>query len=168
MRTLLLLRHAKSSWADDGEPDRDRPLAPRGRRGALRVGALLEERAVDVDVVLCSPAARTTETLALIRPALPDGVEVLVEEELYGASARQLLARLHLLPERVSSALVVGHNPGLQDLVALLARESELRERARAHFPTGALATLAMRRGDWASLRPAGAELVAWVTPREL
>jgi phosphohistidine phosphatase len=165
VRTLHLLRHAKSSWADPGQADRDRPLAPRGRRAARRVAALLEGRAVDL--VLCSPAARTTETLALVRPALGDGTQVLVEEELYGAGARQLLARLRLLPERTSSVLVVGHNPGLQELVVLLARDGDLRQRAREHFPTAALATLAVRRGDWTALRPGGAELLSCVTPRE-
>jgi phosphohistidine phosphatase len=167
VRLLHLLRHAKSSWANSEQPDRERPLAPRGRRAALRVAAHLEEQGVHPDLVLCSPAARTTETLALIQPTLGDGVEVLVEEELYGASASQLLARLHRLPERTSSVMVVGHNPGLQELAALLARESELRERAVAHFPTAALATLAMRRGGWEAVGRGTAQLVSYVTSAE-
>lgn len=168
MKVLHLLRHAKSSWADDDRPDRERPLAPRGRRAAQRLATYLRERGVHPDVVLCSPAARTAQTLELIVAALGEGLEVLVEDELYAASARQLLARLRCLPEQVDSAMVVGHNPGLQELTLLLARESPLRERAAAHFPTAALATLALRRGGWPALGRARADLVAYLVPREL
>jgi phosphohistidine phosphatase len=168
VKRLHLLRHAKSSWADDDLSDRARPLAPRGRRAAQLLAAHLREQVVHPDVVLCSPAARTVQTLELIAAGLGEGVEVLVEEELYGASARQLLARLRCLPEEVGSAMVVGHNPGLQELALLLARESALRERAAAHFPTAALATLALRRGAWGALDRGRADLVAYVVPREL
>lgn len=168
MKQLHLLRHAKSSWANADRPDRERPLAPRGRRAAQRLAAHLDEHGVHPDVVLCSPAVRTTQTLELIREGLGAGVEVLVEDELYGASAHQLLARLRCLPEQVRSVMVVGHNPGLQELTLLLARQGPLRERAQAHFPTAALATLAVRRGGWAALGPAKATLVDYREPREL
>jgi phosphohistidine phosphatase len=168
MKALHLLRHAKSSWADDEQPDRERPLAPRGRRAARRLAAHFDERGVHPDVVLCSSAVRARQTLELVAPGLGEGVEVLVEEELYGASARQLLARLRCLPEEVDSAMVVGHNPGLQELTLLLARDSELRERAAAHFPTAALASLNLRRGGWTDLGRSTADLVAYLAPREL
>ena len=108
------------------------------------------------------------QTLDLVAAGLGEGVEVLVEEELYGASARQLLARLRCLPGEVGSAMVVGHNPGLQELTLLLAREGALRDRAAAHFPTAALATLAFRRGDWQALDRGRADLVGYLVPREL
>jgi len=168
MRHLYLLRHAKSSWADTDQPDRERPLTPRGRRAAQRLATHLDEQGVRPDVVLCSSAVRTVQTLELVRPGLGEGVELVVEDELYGASARQLLARLRCLPEEVRSAMVIGHNPGLQELTLFLAREGALRERAAVHFPTAVLASLAIRRGDWAALDRAGAELVAYAAPREL
>ncbi len=168
MKLVHLLRHAKSSWADPDQPDRERPLAPRGRRAAHRVAAHLRRQGVHADLVLCSPAVRAVQTLEPVSAALGDDVEVLVEDKLYGATALELLARLRRLPEVVTSVMVVGHNPGLQDAAVLLAGEGELRERVRAHFPTGALATLALRRGAWADLQPAGARLVSYVAPRGL
>lgn len=168
MRQLSLLRHAKSSWAEDGQPDRDRPLAPRGRKSGRRLAVHLREQGVRPDLVLCSPAARTRETLELIRAELGDGVDVQVEEELYGAGARELLDRLRRLPDAVEWAMVVGHNPGLQQLVVLLARDGALRERARSHYPTGALATLRLPEGGWSELAPGRAELREYVAPREL
>ncbi|HXM54320.1 MAG TPA: histidine phosphatase family protein [Candidatus Dormibacteraeota bacterium] len=168
MRHLILLRHAKSSWADAGQPDRERPLAPRGRRAARRLAAYLERQGVRPDVVLCSPAVRTRQTLDLVRSGLGERVEVLLEDELYGASAGQLLARLRCLPETVTTAMVVGHNPGIQELTVLLAHQSALRERAGDHFPTAALATLDIRRGSWPALDAGRAELVAFLAPRDL
>jgi phosphohistidine phosphatase len=165
---LTLLRHAKSSWADDGQQDRDRPLAPRGRKAARRLAGYLRDQGIRPDLVLCSPAARTTETLELVRPGLGDNVEVHVEEALYGAGARELMDRLRRLPESIQWAMVVGHNPGLQQLVVLLARDGPLRERARSHFPTGALATMRLGDGSWADLGPGRADLLSYVAPREL
>jgi phosphohistidine phosphatase len=168
MTRLTLLRHAKSSWADDGEEDRDRPLAPRGRKAARRLAGYLREQGIRPDLVLCSPAARTTETLELIRPGLGEKVDVQVEEALYGAGARELLDRLRGLADSIEWAMVVGHNPGLQQLVVLLARDGPLRERARSHFPTGALATMRLHDGSWADLGPGRADLLSYVAPREL
>jgi phosphohistidine phosphatase len=168
MTQLTLLRHAKSSWADDGQEDRDRPLAPRGRKAARRLAGYLREQRIRPDLVLCSPAARTTETLELVRPGLDEHVAVQVEEGLFGAGARELLDRLRVLPGSIGWAMVIGHNPGLQQLVVLLARDGPLRERARSHFPTGALATMRLREGTWGDLGPGRADLVSYVAPREL
>jgi len=88
--------------------------------------------------------------------------------DLYGATVDQLLDRLRQVPDTVASVMVIGHNPGLQELTVALAREGELRERAQAHFPTAALATLALPEGGWAALRPGEAVLAAYVAPREL
>jgi phosphohistidine phosphatase len=163
-----VLRHAKSSWAEDDQPDRERPLAPRGRKAARRVAAYLRDHGVRPDVVLCSPAERTRLTLELIQPELGDGVEVLLEDDLYGASANQLLARLRRLPDSAGTVMIVGHNPGVQELVVLLARDGALRTRARGHFPTAALATLDLPLDAWTGLQPATAELVTYVVPHEL
>jgi phosphohistidine phosphatase len=165
---LTILRHAKSSWTDTGQADRERPLAPRGRKGARRLAVYLRDQGIRPDLVLCSPAARAIETLELVRPGLGEGVDVQVEEALYGAGARELVERLQRLPESIGWAMLVGHNPGLQQLVVLLARDGPLRERARSHFPTGALATLRTRQGGWADLGPGRADLVSYVAPREL
>lgn len=164
--TLYLLRHAKSSWADDSLSDRDRPLAPRGRRAAQRLARYFREHAIAPTVVLCSPALRTRQTLKLIEPGLAGRTEVMVEDELYGADAEQLLLRLRRLPGDVDSALVIGHNPGIQDLAVLLVRGGDEREQLRAHFPTAGLATLAIAEG-WAKLGRSGAKLVGFRVPRD-
>lgn len=168
MKRLHLLRHAKSSWADPGQRDRERPLAPRGRRAARRLGSRLRDLGVRPDLVLCSPAKRAVQTLELIRPGLDSRVQVVIEEALYGAGAPELLERVRRLPESVGSALVVGHNPELQEVVVLLAAAGAARERARYRFPTAALATLVLRRGGWSDLGPERADLVSYVVPREL
>jgi phosphohistidine phosphatase len=163
---LYLLRHAKSSWADPTLPDRDRPLAPRGRRDAKRIAKHLRRHGVEPDVVLCSSAARTRETLELIRHAVGTST-VMVEDELYGASSDELLARIRLVPDAVGSVMLIGHNPGLQQLVLALASTGDELERLEAKFPTAALATLAFAK-TWSRLAPADATLTEYVVPKQL
>jgi phosphohistidine phosphatase len=166
MGTLYLLRHAKSSWDDPARADHDRPLAPRGLRAARRMARHLREAGVAPDLVLCSSAVRARQTLELVQPALGDAA-VRVEDGLYAATADRLLERLRALPEPVRSVMLVGHNPGLQDLALdLAARGSRLPELA-AKLPTGALVTL-RTDGPWATLETGAAELVDLVAPRSV
>jgi phosphohistidine phosphatase len=162
-RRLYLLRHAKSSWKETGIPDHDRPLASRGRKAAKAMAAHLREQRVQPDLVLCSSATRARQTFERLEPL--GAREVHIERELYAADAATLLARLRDVPERVGSVMVVAHNPGLEDLTRVLARQDdELGEK----FPTGALATLSLGDREWASLERGTAELVDFVRPREL
>ena len=163
-RRIYLLRHAKSSWKEPGLADHDRPLAGRGRRAARTIRRHLKEQRIDPELVLCSTATRARQTLERIEPAFGRG-GVRVEAELYGAGSAALLARLRHVPARVRSVMVIGHNPGLQDVALLLARNGsrELEEK----LPTAALATLAFR-GPWAALDRGEAELVEFVRPRDL
>lgn len=160
-KRLLLLRHAKSSWDDPALADHDRPLAPRGRKAAKRIGRHLRHEGTAVSLVLCSSARRARETLDRVAP----GGRIEVESELYGASAGQLLERLRRVPDEAGTVMLVGHNPAIQDLLVALA--SEPGDLAAQKFPTGALATLGFS-GPWRSLGPARAELTGLVTPREL
>ena len=166
--TLYLLRHAKSSWADPALADRDRPLAPRGRRDAKRIGKHLAGLGIEPELVLCSTAERTRETLELIRPALGASSKVKLEAKLYAASSDELLERIRAVPESVASVMLIGHNPGLQDLALLLATAGAERERLEAKFPTAALATLTLLNTDWSRLSEAGAVLAAYVVPKQL
>ena len=166
MRTLLLLRHAKSDWGDPGLPDHDRPLAPRGVRAGPRILAHLEAEARP-DLVLCSSARRTRETLALVRPGLGDTPDVRIEDDLYGAPAAAILTRLHRVDPPVRSVLVIGHNPGLEDLTVALAGDADeaALEQLQRKFPTGALAVLDVSTG-WAELGPSAARLSRVEVPR--
>jgi phosphohistidine phosphatase len=164
VKRLLILRHAKSSWGDPALADFDRPLAPRGRRAAKSIRKHLELGAVEIDLVLCSPARRARETLARIEKALGNAM-VELDETLYGAGSDPLLARLRKVPDGVGSVLLIGHNPGLHDLALRLAPDA-----ARLHegFPTAALATLEVDAASWGELGRAGSRLVDYVVPREL
>jgi phosphohistidine phosphatase len=164
-----LLRHAKSSWDDARLADRLRPLAPRGVRAAGAVARHLRTTAVAPDLVLCSPARRAVQTWEGVAPGVPRGTRVEFDEAIYHGDDDELLARLQHVPSKIESVLLVGHNPGLQDLAVALAGTGDagLRERLATKFPTGALATLDVQ-GDWRDLVWGAATLLAYVVPREL
>jgi phosphohistidine phosphatase len=155
---LVLVRHAKSSWDHPGLADHDRPLARRGQKALERMRAHLEERDVAADVVLCSSAVRTRETLDGIRAGLGGHPRIEIEDSLYGAGSEQLLARLARLDEAAGTAVVIGHNPGLADLVELLAG-------AGRDVPTGAIADLSFA-GPWSTLGSAAVSLDDLWRPR--
>jgi phosphohistidine phosphatase len=164
--TLYLLRHAKSSWADASLPDHERPLAPRGLRDAKRIAEHLVEQGIEPELVLCSTAARTRETLELLRPVLRTST-VEFEDELYAAAAGDLLARVRLVPDGVESVMLIGHNPGLHQLALMLASTGDELERLAAKFPPAALATLGLST-TWRRLSPGEASLTAYVVPKQL
>jgi phosphohistidine phosphatase len=159
-RRLYLLRHAKSSWKDPALADHDRPLAPRGRRAAKRIGRHLRDQGIEPALVLCSSAIRARETLERI------GLAAHIEPELYGAGAGALLARLRQVPAAVPSVMLIGHNPGLQELALLLCRSGPSVRELEAKFPTAALATVAL--ASWSSLGRGTAQLIDFVRPRDL
>jgi phosphohistidine phosphatase len=162
-KRLFLLRHAKSSWDDPQLADRDRPLAPRGRKAAESMAEHLRREEIRPSLVLCSSALRTRQTLDLVAP----GGEVRIEDELYGVIEDELVERLQRVAADVASTMVIGHNPALQRLALTLASSGAELGRIERKFPTGALATLTFA-GDWRALRPRCAELVAFVRPKEL
>jgi phosphohistidine phosphatase len=163
---LYLLRHAKSSWADPALQDHERPLAPRGLRATKRLARHLRRVGVRPELVLCSSAQRTRQTLDGLSGALGEP-QVAIEDDLYAAGAGELLNRLQRVPAGVESVLLIGHNPGLETLGLWLAADGARRKRLEEKFPTGALATLAFE-APWSELGPGTAELVDFVVPREL
>lgn len=163
-RFLYVLRHAKSSWDDPGQPDHDRPLAPRGRKAVGLLAEHVANRGIHPGLTLCSTSRRTRDTLA----GIETGGEVAFEPDLYTASCTDLILRLRALPDQLGSVMVVGHNPAAQMLVLKLARdEPEHLPDIRRKFPTGALATLALPCA-WADLKPGCAELAEYVRPKAL
>lgn len=167
---LLLLRHAKSSWKDPGLADHDRPLAGRGRRAAKLMARYLRHNRITPTLVLCSSALRARQTLERIAPAHRPVAErkVQIDPGLYLASGEDLLDRLRKVGERTASVMLIGHNPGIEDLARRLAGgEGAELGRMAAKFPTGALAVLELH-GRWRELTPGQCRLVAFVTPGDL
>jgi phosphohistidine phosphatase len=167
VKRLYLLRHTKSDWDDPTLDDHERPLAARGRRAADRIAEHLRRGDVRPDLVLCSSSRRTLETLARIAPSLGERADFRIERDLYAADGASLLARLRRLPGSVSSAMLIAHNPGIQDLALDLAGSGDPLPRLRDRFPTGALATLEFS-GAWSGLGEHTADLVSFVTPKDL
>ena len=166
-KRLFILRHAKSSWDDPGLEDRERPLAPRGLRACKVMAEHLRTNSIEPELVLCSSARSTRETLEGVAPT---GKHV-IESELYSATTGDLVDRLHRVPDDVGSVMLIGHNPALQMLVLRLARRDPEAAGTRAaverKFPTGALATLTFECG-WSELGPGSARLAGFLTPKEL
>lgn len=165
-RDLFLLRHAKSSWDDPLLDDFDRGLTNRGRKAARLISRWFSENEVQPDLILCSNAVRARETLDLIQPAFGPDTIVKLEKSLYLASADELLDRLHRIDDRIPSVLVIGHNPGLQELAMLLVPR-HARRPIEEKFPTAAIAWLRLS-GPWSALRPSANDLVAYKRPADL
>jgi phosphohistidine phosphatase len=168
VRYLYLLRHAKSSWDDPGLDDHDRPLAPRGRKATKRMAEHLREAGIQPSLVLCSSALRARQTFDRIAPAMGEAFSIKVERSLYGADEGNLLARLRRVAASVPSVMVIGHNPALQYLALTLARRGANRDRLEQKFPTAGLATLRILEIPWKELDRGRAELVDFVSPRDL
>jgi len=168
VRTLWLLRHAKAA-REPGLADPDRPLEPRGRKAAQRIGRHLAECGARPDLVICSPARRTRETLECAAEAFAESWVVLEERELYLAGEGELLRRLQAVPDDVHGVLVVGHNPGIAELAQILATSGPAADLAqlRRKYPTGGLAELRLNADHWRQL-PRGCELRQFVTPKGL
>lgn len=162
MKTLLILRHAKSGEKHTGMPDHDRPLNDRGRRDAPRVGALLREQDLVPDRILSSTARRAVETAQLVAEACGHRRDVDTRRSLYMAGPVACVEVLQALENNVSPVLVVGHNPGLEDVVAVLTGRYE-------RLPTAALAQIELPIDDWAemSLQTRGRLVNLW-RPKEL
>jgi phosphohistidine phosphatase len=164
-RRLILLRHAKSDWPD--VPDRDRPLAKRGRRDAPVVGRWLRKQGYLPDVVVCSAARRTRQTWDLVAPELGGSPSVTFEPRAYAASALTLLYLVRELPATARAALLIGHNPGVEELAASLTESPGGGDGPRLRFPTAAVAVLEFA-GAWADLVPGDARLLAFTIPADL
>ncbi len=171
MRTLSLFRHAKSSWDDERLRDFERPLAPRGLKAARRMGRHMLEIGLAPDYVLCSTAVRTRETAAIALAELGrTDLPIDYDGALYAAEASALMKRLASIAGDVRHVLVIGHNPGLQELALMLMGSSnapELRE-ITEKLPTAALVVLELGITEWSEISAGCGSLVHFMTPRKL
>lgn len=170
MKTLYLLRHAKSSWDDPALADFDRPLCARGRQACTRMGRYMAAKLAPADCVLCSAARRTRETWEGLEPQLRWKVRAVFEPGIYTDSAGALLARLQAEAPESSRLLLIGHNPAIHELALLLTVSHETGERQRLaeKYPTGALAEIVFDDASWDDIDAGGGRLVAFVRPKDL
>jgi phosphohistidine phosphatase len=170
MKTLFLLRHAKSDWSDMTLRDFDRSLNRRGERAARAMGEWARRQSMRFDAVVASPAVRVVETLQHFAQAHGDCPEPVWDRRLYLASSGTLQDAIHEAPASAQTLLMVGHNPGLEDLVLdLVPKEglSVLREAVEEKFPTAAMAVLRWETESWTEAG-SGAALDMFVRPRDL
>jgi phosphohistidine phosphatase len=170
MRRLILLRHAKSDWSIAGQRDLDRALSTRGRQAAPLVGAYMAHHGLIPDQAIVSTARRARETWELIAPAFKQDLQVAFDERLYESAAQRLLDVIRDTSADVHSLLLLGHNPGLQELAALLMASGEIdaRQRLLEKFPTAGLAVLDFPIDEWRRLHPHAGRLDRFVTPRAI
>lgn len=169
MKTLHLLRHAKSRRDDPGLEDHERPLSPRGIEDGMAIAEHCAKAGVQPGLILCSSSVRTRSTLALLLPYLPVP-QILVERGLYLADADELLARVRAIEEDCTSALVIGHNDGMHEFARALPGDQgdpELRIRVGAKFPTSALASFTFE-GPWRQVGRGRGVLTGYVIPKDL
>ena len=159
-RTLVLWRHAKSAWDDTILADFDRPLNARGQRAAPAMAKFIAEY-WPPQAVICSPAKRTVQTLEHLAFRLADSVPISFDERVYGAPWPQLREVVAKMPPTAKAILLIGHNPGLEDLTAALA------EPPPQKFATATVAALQFE-GEWEALGPGTARLAAFQRPNPL
>lgn len=169
MLTLFLFRHAKSAWDDPSLGDFDRPLAPRGERAAPAMAAYMETQGLRPDLVLCSAARRTRATWALMAGTLGQPRTTYLKE-IYEAGAPALVAAIRRAPNDARRLMLIGHNPGLQDLAINLIGSGDRAERKALSekFPTASLAAIEFDIAAWRDLVPASGRLTLFMTPKRL
>ena len=161
MKTLLLLRHAKSSWKEDGLRDFDRPLNGRGKKAAETMGRFIRKKKVVPDLVVSSPAVRARETIEAIMKIAELPSELRYDDRIYDAGAMRLMEVISEIDDERNTVLMVGHNPGMEELLGLLTDQLE-------HMATGTLARINLNGASWSNVVAEKGSLEWIVKPKEL
>lgn len=170
MKTLTLLRHAKSGWDDPAMRDFDRPLSAKGRRAALAIGRHLRGGALPIDRIVASPAVRVVETLEGVAQGYGAPLVPAFDKRIYLASAATLFELVREEADATTHLLLAGHNPGLEDLALFLsaAGGGPIRAAIEAKLPTGSIVVMTFDTTGWAQAGPDNAALVSFTRPRDL
>lgn len=174
MKRLFLLRHTKTERDDPGIDDEARALVPRGREDAARIGRFLREEVYVADLILCSTAVRTKQTLELLLPELGARPVVQYLPELYLARRDTILSVIRQVRDGASSLMIVGHSPGLADCAHALTRQPDDRKMRKRYlamvekFSTGSLAVLDFEIAQWHGVEAGSGELELFVRPKDL
>jgi len=171
MKTLTLLRHAKSGWDDPVARDFDRPLNRRGEKAARVIGEYMKREDLSFDHVIASPAVRVIETIDHVADGYGKRIEPIWERRVYLASSATLMDVLREVSDDAVSVLMIGHNPGMEDLVLDLVPEAKaepLRDAVYEKFPTAALAEIAIDTPSWVEMDRGLGTLIRFIRPRDL
>lgn len=170
MKTILLLRHAKSDWGDPDLVDYERPLAKRGRKDAPRIGDVLLNFDVVPDKILSSPAKRAKQTAELVAESCGYKKSIAWHDSFYGGTSDDLIGAVWRLPDTVQRVMLVGHNPTMEDTAAslLLGDEADFEDTMSIKVPTAGLICLDAPVPDWSSLEPGDTILRWFLIPRLL
>ena len=170
MRRLLLFRHAKAERSEPGQEDRARVLMERGRKDAGKIGAYMAAHALVPDRVLVSPSTRTQETWKYLSAGFKPAPAAQAAERLYDATPHAILALIKDAPGNAHTLMVIGHNPGLQELALMLVASGDVdtRERLREKLPTSGLVIIDFAFDDWGKLHPQSGRLERFVSPKTL
>jgi phosphohistidine phosphatase len=167
MKTLTLLRHAKSAWDDPVQRDFDRPLNPRGRRAARTVAKEMRRLGLGFDLVLASPARRVVETIGEVEQVFgPLGARF--ERDIYLAAPETLLDLARHAGGGVERLLIVGHSPGLEGVALALAGPGALRDALEVKYPTATVAEITLPAASWPEVNEGTGQLTRFIRPRDL
>ena len=161
MKMLYVLRHAKSIWENHHQIDFERPLNERGLRAAPQIGKLMRDKSLVPDLIVASPAERAKKTAEIVRETANFHTEIQFEQRIYEASTKNLFDILSEIVNEIEILLLIGHNPGLENLVASLT--GEIRS-----MPTAALAVIELEIDKWKEIRPASGKLCNLFAPKEI
>ncbi|MBV9957619.1 MAG: histidine phosphatase family protein [Acidobacteria bacterium] len=161
MKTLLLLRHAKSSWDDSGLKDFERPLNNRGLQAAPAIGRFLRQQKLQPHLILSSPAERARQTASLVTETARLTADLRYDERIYEASLERLMEVLAQIEDAAEVVMLVGHNPGLEELLEHLTGEAQ-------RMPTAALASISLELDKWGKVREHAGRLEWLVKPKDL
>jgi phosphohistidine phosphatase len=161
VKTLILLRHTKSSWKDKTLGDIDRPLNDRGIRASELIGNYIRKEKIVPDLIISSPATRARQTAELVLKAAKLKIDPRFDDRIYEAIAQRLLEVISQIEDTANSAMLIGHNPGLEELVESLTGEPQ-------GLPTGALACIELNVEKWAKVRAGVGNLKWLITPKKL
>lgn len=171
MKTLYLLRHAKSDWNAPARGDFERPLAPRGEKAAPRMGREMNRRAFKPEMVLCSTARRAQETYGLVTDFLPKKHGIQLHDELYMAAPAKMQKILAQQDNALSSVMMIGHNPGMEAFALELSgpeSDQKLLAAMEEKYPTAALAVLTFQIDNWRDVKRGKGQLTQFLKPRDL
>ncbi len=161
MKTLFLLRHARSSWDDSALTDFERPLNKRGLEAAPLMGDAIRRHQFQISLIVCSPAKRAMQTALLVKKAASINSEIQFEPKIYEATAQKLREIVSSIENQNDSILLIGHNPGFENLLALLTGDSNA-------MPTAALAVIDLSIDEWSKISAGAGELRMLLRPKEL